>query len=126
MDNGVPFQFAVYRNRALHGLHRCIAPFPRTSSAPPRHEEWQYLDAIRDILATGLRRGDRTGVGTISKFGLTSRWSLRDGVFPLLTTKRVFWRGVAEELLWFISGDTNAGTLKVRHVVPIMGWVGGS
>ena len=235
-DAGVPFQFAVYRNRALHGLHRCIAPFPGRGGAA-RHEEWQYLDAIRDICATGTRRGDRTGVGTISKFGLTSRcareggarprvrgsgnrargrggrvfmrggracrsplrcpplrcpplhkaqavtpgargawgvmtrwggvrrvrlflerapvrapgygtlppappgcstphatvaarfltrgrcltphprrWTLRDGVFPLLTTKRVFWRGVAEELLWFISGDTNARTLQDKGV----------
>jgi thymidylate synthase len=53
-------------------------------------------------------------VGTIGKFGLTSRWSLRDTVFPLLTTKKVFWKGVAEELLWFVKGDTNAKSLQVR------------
>ena len=76
----------------------------------------QYLDAIRDILASGVVRGDRTGVGTISKFGHTSRWSLRGGVFPLLTTKRVFWRGVAEELLWFISGATNAKLLQDKGI----------
>lgn len=44
------------------------------------------------------------------------KFSLRDDVFPLLTTKRVFWRGVAEELLWFISGDTNAKTLQDKNV----------
>lgn len=83
---------------------------------PERHEEHQYLDAIRDIIATGMRRGDRTGVGTIGKFGLQMRFSLRDNVLPLLTTKRVFWRGVAEELLWFISGDTSAKSLQDKGV----------
>jgi thymidylate synthase len=53
-------------------------------------------------------REDRTGVGTLSKFGVSMRFSLRDGVLPLLTTKRVFWRGVAEELLWFMSGASTA------------------
>jgi dihydrofolate reductase/thymidylate synthase len=120
-ENGVAFQFAVYRNRARFGLKRSTQPFPKASSstvtvASKRHEEWQYLDAIRDICATGVRRGDRTGTGTISKFGTTSRWSLRDNVLPLLTTKRVFWRAVAEELLWFISGDTNAKTLQDKGV----------
>lgn len=66
----------------------------------PRHEELQYLDMVKDIIETGFDRSDRTGVGTISKFGAQMRFSLRDDVFPLLTTKRVFWRGVAEELLW--------------------------
>jgi len=114
-QNGVPFQFAVYRHRALHGLARCARPFP---AAPARreHEELQYLRAIRDILGSGVVRGDRTGVGTISKFGVSSRWSLRDNVFPLLTTKRVFWRGVAEELLWFIAGGTSAKLLQDKGV----------
>lgn len=80
------------------------------------HEEMQYLQAIDDIIRTGVRRGDRTGVGTLSKFGMTMRWSLRNNVMPLLTTKRVFWRGVAEELLWFIAGSTNAKTLAERGV----------
>ena len=48
---------------------------------------------MKDILDTGVTRGDRTGTGTISKFGVQMRFSLRDNVFPLLTTKRVFWRG---------------------------------
>ena len=74
------------------------------------------MDAIRDIIATGLSRDDRTGVGTISKFGMTSRWSLRDDMLPLLTTKRVFWRGVAEELLWFISGNTSAKALQDKDI----------
>ncbi|KAJ1479378.1 thymidylate synthase-domain-containing protein [Baffinella frigidus] len=75
------------------------------------HEEHQYLNLIRDIMATGVRKGDRTGTGTISKFGCSLRFNLRES-FPLLTTKRVFWRGVAEELLWFVSGATNANLLR--------------
>eukprot|EP00455_Lapot_gusevi_P050842 TRINITY_DN7467_c0_g1_i3.p1 TRINITY_DN7467_c0_g1~~TRINITY_DN7467_c0_g1_i3.p1 ORF type:complete len:281 (+),score=79.06 TRINITY_DN7467_c0_g1_i3:27-845(+) len=64
----------------------------------------------------GVVRGDRTGTGTISKFGLQMRFSLRDGRFPLLTTKQVFWRGVAEELLWFVAGCTNAKVLTDKNI----------
>ena len=79
-------------------------------------EENQYLDLISNILQNGAQRADRTGVGTRSLFGRQMRFSLRDGCLPLLTTKRVFWRGVAEELLWFISGSTNAQKLSDRGV----------
>lgn len=82
----------------------------------PRHEEYQYLDHINHILRKGVKRGDRTGVGTYSLFGAQMRYSLRDNVFPLLTTKRVFWRGVVEELLWFIKGSTNAHELRDKNV----------
>jgi len=81
-----------------------------------KHEEYQYLEMIEDIIKHGNRKDDRTGVGTISKFGAQMRFSLRDGVFPLLTTKRVFWKGVVEELLWFIRGDTNGATLSKKGV----------
>lgn len=84
------------------------------AQAPGVHPEEQYLVAIRDIITTGVHRGDRTGTGTVAKFGMQFRYSLRDNTLPLLTTKRVFWRGVAEELLWFVSGDTSAKTLQVR------------
>ena len=59
---------------------------------------------------------ERTGTGTLSVFGRTMRFSLRDGTLPLLTTKRTFWRGVAEELLWFVSGSTNAKLLQDRKI----------
>jgi dihydrofolate reductase/thymidylate synthase len=59
--------------------------------APP-HEEAQYLEMIDDVMRNGVLRGDRTGTGTYSKFGTTMRFNLRHS-FPLLTTKRVFWRG---------------------------------
>lgn len=82
----------------------------------PQHEEYQYLSLVRDIIEQGKQKTDRTGVGTLSVFGRQLRFSLRDDVFPLLTTKRVFWRGVLEELLWFIRGSTNAKELSDRDV----------
>jgi len=89
---------------------------PVTEKEEPKHEEWQYLDAIRDVIENGVKRGDRTGTGTLSVFGRTSRWNLRNGEFPLLTTKRVFWRGLAEELLWFVKGSTNANELAEKKI----------
>ena len=79
-------------------------------------EEHQYLNMIKEILTTGVQRGDRTGTGTLSVFGRQMRFNLANNVFPLLTTKRVFWRAVAEELLWFIRGDTNAGHLQEKNI----------
>lgn len=81
-----------------------------------RHDEWQYLDQIQQILDNGQEKKDRTGTGTLSIFGMQARYNLRNDVFPLLTTKRVFWRGVAEELLWFIRGSTNANELAAKNV----------
>lgn len=80
------------------------------------HDEYQYLDTLAHILKNGRQKGDRTGTGTISVFGAQCRYSLADGTIPLLTTKRVFWRGVVEELLWFLRGSTNAKELSERGV----------
>lgn len=85
------------------------------------HEEQQYLSLIREILSTGEHRPDRTGTGTLSlPFPHQHRYSLSrpDGtlILPLLTTKRVFFRAVLAELLWFVSGDTNAKTLQDQNV----------
>lgn len=88
----------------------------RGTTGHPNLEEQQYLDLVRDVIETGTLRDDRTGTGTLSKFGCSMRFSLRDGRLPLLTTKRVFWRGIAEELLWFINGDTNANTLTGKGI----------
>lgn len=87
-----------------------------TKDSPINTEEIQYLDMCRDIIENGVQRGDRTGTGTLSKFGTQMRFSLRDGTLPLLTTKRTFWRGVAEELLWFIQGNTNANDLAAKDI----------
>jgi thymidylate synthase len=68
--------------------------------------EQAYLQLLRDVLENGERKEDRTGTGTISLFGYQMRFPLAQG-FPLLTTKRVPFKNVASELLWFIKGDTN-------------------
>ncbi|KAG8497885.1 hypothetical protein CXB51_006906 [Gossypium anomalum] len=93
-----------------------------------KHEEYLYLNMIQDIISEGNLKGDRTGTGTLSKFGCQMRFNLRK-TFPLLTTKacillllvsiclqKVFWRGVVEELLWFISGSTNAKVLQEKGI----------
>src|SRR5687767_389862 len=75
----------------------------------------QYHDILRSILQNGKEHDDRTGVGTISHFGFQTRFDLSEG-FPIVTTKRVPFRWVAEELFWFLSGDTNEENLRARGV----------
>ena len=75
----------------------------------------QYHDLLKSILANGSEHHDRTGVGTISHFGFQARFDLREG-FPIVTTKKVPFRWVAEELFWFLSGDTNEANLRAKGV----------
>lgn len=75
----------------------------------------QYLELCKDVLENGEQRGDRTGTGTISKFGYQIRFNLEEG-FPLLTTKKVFYRGIFEELFWFLKGETNIRPLALKNV----------
>ena len=75
----------------------------------------QYLDLCRHVLTNGMVKKDRTGTGTISTFGYQFRCDLSEG-FPLLTTKKVFYRGILEELLWIISGSTNIRPLVQKNV----------
>lgn len=70
------------------------------------NSEQAYLQLLRDVLERGTKKEDRTGTGTISTFGYQMRFDLNEG-FPLLTTKRVPFRLIASELIWFIKGDTN-------------------
>ncbi|ESL08521.1 dihydrofolate reductase-thymidylate synthase [Trypanosoma rangeli SC58] len=83
---------------------------------PRNREEEQYLSLVDRIVREGALKQDRTGVGAVSIFGAQMRFSLRDNRLPLLTTKRVFWRGVCEELLWFLRGDTYAKKLSDKGV----------
>jgi dihydrofolate reductase/thymidylate synthase len=102
------FKF-IYFAKNLH--HYALEDFDNVP-----HEEEQYLNLIRELIDNGVERDDRTGTGTLSQFGAQMRFSLRDGKIPVLTTKRVFWRGVVEELLWFIRGSTNANDLTMKNV----------
>ena len=77
--------------------------------------ESQYINLIKHILENGISKDDRTGIGTLSIFSYNMTFNLRES-FPLLTTKKVYWKGVVEELLWFISGSTNANILKEKGV----------
>lgn len=81
-----------------------------------RSDEYEYFDLLRHIMKKGKFKPDRTGTGTISLFGAQMRFSLRNDTLPLLTTKRVFWRGIVEELLWFIKGCTDSNILKDKGV----------
>ena len=84
--------------------------------AKPRHPEYQYLDLAREILKNGVKKVDRgTGVASYSVFGRQSRYDLSEG-FPLLTTKRVYWNGVLQELYWFFTGQTNIKYLVDNNV----------
>ena len=77
----------------------------------------QYEDLLRDVLEHGTQKADRTGTGTRSVFGRQLRFDLAEG-FPLITTKRVHFKSIAYELLWFLRGESNVGWLR-EHGVTI-------
>lgn len=70
---------------------------------------------IKNIIENGEEKSDRTGTGTKSIFGGMMKYDLRD-TFPLLTHKKVFWRGLAEEMLWFVKGSTDAKLLQDKNI----------
>jgi len=74
-----------------------------------------YLDLLKDVLENGARKGDRTGTGTVSVFGRQYRHDLSKG-FPLLTTKKLHFKSIVNELIWFLNGDTNIKWLNENGV----------
>ena len=84
-------------------------------SITPHYEE-QYLSLMRQIWEHGTVQRDRTGVGTKALFGATMRFSLDNDAIPLLTTKRVYWKTAAREMLWFLTGNTNIRPLLEQKV----------
>ncbi|KAL0872594.1 hypothetical protein Bca101_022299 [Brassica carinata] len=125
-ENGLRFSFTTYvrvkssSDESDASKEALQVDWKRFSSLLPkkifeRHEEFLYLNMVNEIISNGNLKNDRTGTGTFSKFGCQMTFNLRRS-FPLLTTKRVFWRGVVEELLWFISGSTNAKLLQEKGI----------
>jgi thymidylate synthase len=92
------------------------------SQPPRRHWEWQYLDLMRTIWEQGDERVDRTGIGTRSVFGPQLRFDLSGGKIPLLTTKRVYWKAAAREMLWFLTGSTSIRPLLEQGVTIWSDW----
>lgn len=86
-----------------------VALTPKTTNKNSYNPAYEEL--LQRVLLTGTYKGDRTGTGTISRFGDQIRYDLSEG-FPLITTKKVFLKGIIHELLWFLQGDTNIKYLK--------------
>ncbi|MBM3203204.1 thymidylate synthase [Candidatus Woesearchaeota archaeon] len=79
------------------------------------HPERQYLDLLQALIEQGEFRSDRTGIGTLALFGRTLRFDLAEG-FPLLTTKRVYWKTAFKEMLWMLAGERNIRPLLQKNV----------
>src|SRR3954462_7866054 len=83
----------------------------------------QYLELMRHVRRNGAHKSDRTGTGTLSVFGYQMRYDLAAG-FPLVTTKRVHFKSLAVELLWFLRGDSNVAWLREQGVTIWDEWAG--
>jgi thymidylate synthase len=103
------------RTRCEQALRRQPSQHPSTTLDAVNAIPTPYEDLLRDVMANGTAKSDRTGTGTRSVFGRQIRYDLAQG-FPLITTKRVHFKSVALELLWFLRGDSNAKWLQERGV----------
>jgi thymidylate synthase len=81
-----------------------------------KYHDHEYLNLVDRVLENGNEKGDRTGTGTISLFAQQMRFDLSRGSIPLLTTKKMFTRGVIHEILWYLQGNTNIGYLLDNNV----------
>lgn len=107
-ENDSHFRYLVYLNNKINHYNTYNLFWEN-------HEEQQYLNCLHSILSTGLQRQDRTGVGTFSKFGECFKYNLED-TFPLLTTKKMFVRGIFEELKFYLSGKTDNKILNDKKI----------
>lgn len=123
-EEGIHYQFLTYQrnNQSIKSTSNVttvsteqISSSINQSIDTSKHPEYQYLDLVRHVIDHGHHKPDRTGTGTRSQFGAHMRFSLQDS-FPMLTTKRVYWKGVVEELLWLVSGCTDSKVLHDRGV----------
>jgi dihydrofolate reductase/thymidylate synthase len=116
----IPTQYLTYQRKTIHPQNEhqkiVINPSLKPLLPPELSGEQGYLDLMRYTINYGQECKDRTGVGTRSLFGQHVRYNLRNNSFPLFTTKRVFFRGVLIELLWFIKGSTNSNELSSQKV----------
>ena len=102
-------------------MQSAFASANSSASAALAAIEQPYLDLLQHVSAQGVAKSDRTGTGTRSVFGAHLRFDLQRG-FPLLTTKKVHWKSIAYELLWFLRGDGNATWLQERGVTIWNEW----
>ena len=103
----------IKRSSVLNRAEKSPEDFPEEIKA--FHEETQYLNLIREIIKTGSYEKSRNG-NTYTKFGYTMRFSLKNGLIPLITTKKMAWKSCFEELFWFIRGSTSSIELQARGV----------
>ena len=78
--------------------------------------DYEYLTLVQNVIENGVQKGDRTGTGTKSMFGQQMRFDLSNGSIPLLTTKKMFTRGIIHEIIWYLTGDTNIKYLVDNNV----------
>lgn len=81
-----------------------------------KHHDNQYLTLVKTALEQGVRKPNRTGIDTLSVFGHQMKFDLRDGTIPMLTTKKMFTRGIIREILWYLRGEPNINYLKEHNV----------